>query len=120
MEDYTDQTWLLNTEMPRIAPSMFLPLKPKVAQYILLLQRQRRSYHPEPRSFLTSAHASHRALYRWTAQAFGLPFLVAYICDKIANRDDGGDSSWKLDLPKIEAEVLTEPLKIKTQVWGQM
>lgn len=104
--------------MARIAPSMFRHMARKVPGRAA--PRQCRAYHPEPRSFQTSSHASHRALYRWTAQAFGLPFLVAYICDKIANRSDGGDSSWKLDLPKIEAGLLTEPLKIKTQVWGQM
>lgn len=78
-----------------------------------------RGFHPEPRSFISSKHAAHRALYRWTLQAIGTPFLVAYLCDKVSERSDGGPS-WKLELPKIEAALLTEPLKIKTQVWGQM
>lgn len=80
----------------------------------------RRTYHPEPRSLQNSAHASHRALYRWTAQAFGVPFLVAYLCDKVSEKSSGEGSSWKLDLSQIEANLLTEPIKINTQVWGQM
>lgn len=79
-----------------------------------------RSFHPEPRSFISSQHAAHRALYRWTLQAIGTPFLVAYLCDEVSERSDGGGPSWKLELPKIEAALLTEPLKIKNQVWGQM
>lgn len=79
-----------------------------------------RGFHPEPRSFISSQHAAHRALYRWTLQAIGTPFLVAYLCDKVSERNDGGGPSWKLELPKIEAALLTEPLKIKTQVWGQV
>lgn len=81
---------------------------------------QRRFFHPEPRAFQTSPHAAHRALYRWTAQAFGLPFLVAYLCDKVSERSSGEGSSWKLDLPKIEQGLLTEPIKINTQIWGQI
>lgn len=85
-----------------------------------LYQSQRRCFHPEPRSFISSQHATHRALYRWTLQAIGTPLLVAYLCDKVSERSNGGDSSWKLDLPKIEAGLLTEPLKMPTQVWGQL
>lgn len=81
---------------------------------------QRRCFHPEPRSFISSQHSTHRAMYRWTLQAIGTPFLVAYLCDKVSERSSGGDSSWKLDLSKIEAGLLTEPLKIRTQVWGQV
>lgn len=106
--------------MARGSPSMLRYLTHKVPRRAFSPQWQYRFYHPEPRSFQTSAHASHRALYRWTAQAFGLPLMVAYVCDKISNRDDGGDSSWKLDLSRIEAGLLTEPLKIKTQVWDQI
>lgn len=57
-------------------------------------------------------------MYRWTIQAFGLPFAVAYICDRISSRDKG--DSWKLELPKIESDLLVNPLTIKTQVWGEI
>lgn len=100
--------------MPRIPAALVQSMRQG------LYMGQRRHFHPEPRSFISSQHASHRALYRWTLQAIGTPFLVAYLCDKVTERSDGGDSSWKLDLPKIEAGLLTEPLKIRTQVWGQM
>lgn len=100
--------------MPRIPATFIRSLRQP------LHQSQRRTFHPEPRSFISSQHATHRALYRWTLQAIGTPLLVAYLCDKVSERSDGGDSSWKLDLPKIETGLLTEPLKIRTQVWGQM
>ena len=103
--------------MPRLGTCQFRPL---TRQRIPPRQLQSRSYHPEPRSVQSSSHGSHRALYRWTAQAFGLPFLVAYVCDKIASSSDGGESSWKLDIPHIEAGLLVEPLKMKTQAWGHM
>lgn len=100
--------------MARISPALLRPLQRP------LYQTQRRCFHPEPRSFISSQHATHRALYRWVFQAIGTPFIVAYLCEKVSERSDGGDSSWKLDLPRIETALLTEPLKIKTQVWGQI
>lgn len=81
---------------------------------------QRRLYHPEPRSFPTSRHAGARAFYRWTVQAFGLPFAVAYLCELIGNVSEGEGPSWKLEIPQIEAGLLTDPRKMKAQVWGQM
>lgn len=97
------------------------PLQRSLCQSQRQVQLQHRAFfHPEPRNFISSQHATHRALYRWTLQAIGTPFLVAYLCEKVSERSDGGGSSWKLDLPKIEAALLTEPLKIKTQIWGQM
>lgn len=96
--------------MPRLPPTLTRTLI------------HRRFFHPEPRSFQTSPHATHRAFYRWTAQAIGTPFLVAYLCEKVASRSEGGGSSWKLDLdlPRIEAGLLTEPVKMGGKVWGEM
>lgn len=110
-------------KMPRIAPTLIRPLQRSLYQSQSQSQhaiRTLRKFHPEPRNFISSQHATHRALYRWTLQAIGTPFLVAYLCEKVSERNDGGDSSWKLELPKIEAALLTEPLKIRTQVWGQI
>lgn len=79
----------------------------------------RRSFHPEPRHFQSSPHGTHRFVYRWTVQAIATPFAVAYLCEKLA---DGRDSEggFKLTLPDIDRGLLTEPYKMKTQVWGQM
>lgn len=55
-------------------------------------------------------------MYRWTIQAFGLPFAVAYLCDQVSNRDKG--NRWKLELPEIESSLLIDPSKMKTQIWG--
>lgn len=80
----------------------------------------RRFFHPEPRSFISSAHGTHRFIYRWTIQAILTPFAVAYVCESIANRSDGDGSSWKLDLPDIDTGLLVDPMKMKGQVWGTM
>ena len=80
----------------------------------------RRSFHPEPRSFQGSAHGTHRFIYRWVIQAIGTPFAVAYICDKVSGGDGGIDTSFKLDLPAVDTGLLTEPIRMKGTVWGQM
>ena len=80
---------------------------------------RRRSFHPEPRYFQSNPHGAHRSVYRWTIQAIATPFAVAYLCEKIADRSDG-DSGFKLTLPDIDTGLLTEPIRMKTQAWGQM
>jgi hypothetical protein len=52
-------------------------------------------------------------------QAIGTPFAVAYLCEKVADRSDG-DGNFRLSLPDIDTGLLTEPIRMKTQVWGQM
>ncbi len=81
---------------------------------------QRRSFHPEPRSFQGSAHGTHRFIYRWVVQAVGTPFALAYVCDKVSERSRGGESNFKLELPEIDTALLTEPMKMKGAIWGQM
>ncbi|KIW93434.1 uncharacterized protein Z519_06039 [Cladophialophora bantiana CBS 173.52] len=66
----------------------------------------RRYFHPESRSFQNSAHGTHRFIYRWTIQAIGTPFAVAYFCEKISGRSDG-ESSFKLELSDIGPGLLT-------------
>ncbi|KIW22532.1 uncharacterized protein PV07_12410 [Cladophialophora immunda] len=85
----------------------------------LLKVPARRCFHPEPRSFQNSAHGAHRFIYRWTIQAIGTPFAVAYLCEKLSERNDG-ESSFKLSLPEIDTGLLTEPVRMKSQVWGHM
>ncbi|KIW59192.1 hypothetical protein PV05_03659 [Exophiala xenobiotica] len=79
----------------------------------------RRAFHPEPRSFQSSPHGTHRFIYRWTVQAIGTPFAVAYLCEKVADKSEG-DGNFKLSLPDIDTGLLTEPIRMKVQVWGQM
>ncbi|KAJ9651369.1 hypothetical protein H2198_009343 [Neophaeococcomyces mojaviensis] len=102
--------------MPRL-PTTFLPFTRSILRQPIF-GGQRRAFHPEPRSFTASPHSTHRALYRWTAQAIGTPFLVAYICEKISERGSSGETSWKLQLPQIEAGLLVDPSKLKGHVWG--
>ncbi|OCT48473.1 hypothetical protein CLCR_04436 [Cladophialophora carrionii] len=85
----------------------------------------RRSFHPEPRSFPNSAHGTHRFVYRWIIQAIGTPFAVAYLCDQVSERSDGGgggggENSFKLALPGIDTGILTEPVRVKSWTWGQV
>lgn len=84
----------------------------------LLSQYYRRSFHPELRSFQGSAHGTHRFIYRWTIQAIGTPLAVAYLCEKISERSDGGESGFQLRLPDVDAALLAEPIRVKSQVWG--
>ena len=77
----------------------------------------RRSFHPEPRSFQNSAHASHRFVYRWIIQAIATPFALAYLCEKITERK-GGDSGFRMELPDLDMALLTDPIKMKSQPWG--
>ncbi|KIW41167.1 uncharacterized protein PV06_06749 [Exophiala oligosperma] len=85
----------------------------------LLQAAKRRSFHPEPRSFQNSPHHTHRFVYRWTIQAIGTPLAVAYLCEKVADKSDG-ESGFKLDLPNIDTGLLTEPIRMKANVWGQL
>ncbi|EXJ69435.1 uncharacterized protein A1O5_07471 [Cladophialophora psammophila CBS 110553] len=102
--------------MNRTCTRLLLHYKPPSA---LLKVPIRRCYHPEPRSFQNSAHGTHRFIYRWTIQAVGTPFAIAYLCGKISGRSDG-ESSFKLELPDIDSALLTEPIRVKSQVWGHM
>ncbi|KIW62569.1 hypothetical protein PV04_10731 [Phialophora macrospora] len=80
----------------------------------------RRSFHPEPRSFQNSAHGTHRFVYRWVIQAIGTPFAVAYLCDQVSERSEGGENSFRLELPGIDRALWTEPIRAKSQTWGQI
>jgi len=83
----------------------------------------RRTFHPEPRSFQASPHNTHRFVYRWVIQAIGTPFAVAYLCEKVVERSQGGsESSSKMEWPEIDLGVLRELRRMKSQSqgWGLM
>ncbi len=111
---------LSSDNMNRVLPraSLVHPAPSPILRHTSAKNLQR-FFHPEPRSFQNSPHGTHRFIYRWTVQAIATPFAVAYLCEKIANRDDG-DRGFTLSIPEIDAGLLTEPINMGTRVWGQM
>ena len=46
---------------------------------------------------------THRAAYRWTVQAFAVPVLVAFLCERVSDRNGRSESSKNLSSDQLDA-----------------
>jgi len=93
--------------LPSVRPNLLQIHRISQRRTLLRVRLPTRRFHSEPQS-----HSTHRALHRWTAQAIGTPFLVAYVCERVANSDGSGGMSWKLDVDSMGEKLLVEPARL--------